>query len=504
MLLKEYTYKVIGIVIGMFSLVYSSNAQVITMEAADEKNLELARGYVYVKQIDGVWWFIGPDGQKFWSTGVNHIEPHLYLAPYNKDETMAKYGKDLLDDKGKFNTTSGAAQRLIDGQIKIAKDLHFNTFAKHTHPSIDKSLYREKAYYIASFETAPVADWQILADQGPLPDVFSTDFQNHLEKRVKEVVLKHKNSPNLLGYLYCDVPLWIYPTHVQEMLNEYEMVYPWAEAITKLGVSSPGKRQWLEHLKGRYSNAEEAAKVWGIYYIEMYGLAWDELLKIKNWTTPVDSKRAISDMRSFMGVIAEKWYSLHYKAVKKYDNKHLILGDKSFIDTYEKYMIPVLKKYVDVVAIQSYSQWKDDKEKVAWIYNELGKPIFNGDGSHAYVHPKQKEHKVKGWWSGSKNLEDVIKMYADQMIGMMSTPYVIGMHHCGMLQQWDGSARGDVSSNENGFMDPFENYYLNWTDIIREINSNAVKIHKEAVPIELDPLATPTPTRGIPSNVSIK
>ena len=201
MLLKEYTYKVIGIVIGMFSLVYSSNAQVITMEAADEKNLELARGYVYVKQIDGVWWFIGPDGQKFWSTGVNHIEPHLYLAPYNKDETMAKYGKDLLDDKGKFNTTSGAAQRLIDGQIKIAKDLHFNTFAKHTHPSIDKSLYREKAYYIASFETAPVADWQILADQGPLPDVFSTDFQNHLEKRVKEVVLKHKNSPNLLGYL---------------------------------------------------------------------------------------------------------------------------------------------------------------------------------------------------------------------------------------------------------------------------------------------------------------
>jgi hypothetical protein len=251
------------------------------MEAADEKNPELARGYVYVKQIDDVWWFIGPDGQKFWSTGVNHIEPHLYLASYNKNETMAKYGKDLLDDNGKFNTASGAAQRLIDGQIKISKDLHFNTFAKHTHPSIDNSLYREKAYYIASFETAPVADWQILSDQGPLPDVFSTDFQNHLENRVKEVVLKHKNSPNLLGYVYCDVPLWIYPTHVQEILNEYEMINPWAEAMTKLGVGSPGKRQWLEHLKARYSNAEEVAKVWGIDYIKMYGLAWDELFKIK-------------------------------------------------------------------------------------------------------------------------------------------------------------------------------------------------------------------------------
>ena len=137
----ELKYKIVRIFIGIFSLVYSSNAQVITMEAADGKNLELARGYVYVKQIDDVWWFIGPDGQKFWSTGVNHIEPHLYLAPYNKYETMTKYGKDLLDDKGKFNTSSESAKRLIDGQIKIAKDLHFNTFAIHTHPSIDKSLY---------------------------------------------------------------------------------------------------------------------------------------------------------------------------------------------------------------------------------------------------------------------------------------------------------------------------------------------------------------------------
>ena len=120
--MKELNYKIVRIVICIFSIVYSSNAQVITMEAADEKNPELARGYVYVKQIDDVWWFIGPDGQKFWSAGVNHIEPHLYLAPYNKNETMAKYGKDLLDDNGKFNTTTGAAQRLIDGQIKIAKD----------------------------------------------------------------------------------------------------------------------------------------------------------------------------------------------------------------------------------------------------------------------------------------------------------------------------------------------------------------------------------------------
>ena len=45
----KLNYKIVRIIISVFSIVYSSNAQVITMEAADEKNPELARGYVYVK-----------------------------------------------------------------------------------------------------------------------------------------------------------------------------------------------------------------------------------------------------------------------------------------------------------------------------------------------------------------------------------------------------------------------------------------------------------------------
>ena len=42
---------------------------------------------------------IGPDGEKFVSNGVNHIEPHLWLAPYNKDVTLNKYGNDMVDER---------------------------------------------------------------------------------------------------------------------------------------------------------------------------------------------------------------------------------------------------------------------------------------------------------------------------------------------------------------------------------------------------------------------
>lgn len=443
-------------------------------------NPELAKGYIYVKQIEDGWWFIGPNGEKFISQGVNHIEPHLYLAPYNQEETRKKYGEELIDGKGVFDTTTKAAQKWIDGQIEIAKDLHFNTFAKHTHASIDPELYRKKIYYIASFETAPVATWQIKAGQGPMPDVFSPLFESYINEKVKEVVLQHKDSPNLIGYLYCDVPAWILPPYMQKNENEYLMVYPWAEAMMNLGVGSPGKKAWIEHLKERYKSASEAADRWGVNYIKLYGLEWEELYKMTDWTNPVDSVKVTADMRSFMEKIAERWYKMHYDAIKKYDQNHLIIGDKSDISTYQDFLIPALRKYTDVIAIQSYNVWDEDKATADWLYKELGKPLFNGDGSFAFVHPNQRKNLVKGWWTGAKNMQEVISMYKEQMEKMMAEPYVIGWHHCGMLQQWDGSARGDVPSNENGFMDPFENYYTEWTDVIKEMNSKAVEMHQNA------------------------
>ncbi|MGC9341536.1 MAG: hypothetical protein ACP5E3_02455, partial [Bacteroidales bacterium] len=315
---------------------------------AQTSNNRLAKGYVYVKQIDDVWWFIGPAGEKFVSLGVNHIEPHLYLAPYNKNETINKYGKELIDNNGIFDTNTKAAQNFINGQIKICKDLNFNTFGRHIHSSIDPKLYMDKIYYVAYFETAPVATWQIKAGQGPLPDVFSPFFKDHIENIVKEVVVKHKHSSKLLGYMYCDVPAWILTEYMRERQNEHVMVYPWVNAMMRLGVGSPGKKAWVDHLKERYTCAPEAAKTWGLDYIKLYGLTWEELYDVTDWANPVDIKNADEDMRSFMGKIAEKWYKMHYDAVKKYDKNHLIIGDKSSIDTYQDFLLPALKKYIDV------------------------------------------------------------------------------------------------------------------------------------------------------------
>lgn len=286
--------------------------------------------YIHVKQIDGVWWFINAEGKKFVSVGVNHIEPHLWLAPYNKAETLKKYGSDMVDPDGHFNTKVEAARKWIDAQVVTTRELGFNTFSKHTHPTIDPKLYQDQIYYIASLDTAPLAGWQQRRGRGPRPDVFSADFENFVESRVKQVTELHKDNRNLIGYLYTDVPSWIMGRGQQKERGDTTMIYPWINAIVALGESSPGKLRWLEHLKTRYKNAEAAAKTWGMPISPTYGISWAEMARQVDWSNSTDAAAATEDMLTFMPIIAEQWYSLHATLIHNHDPNHLILGDKTW------------------------------------------------------------------------------------------------------------------------------------------------------------------------------
>lgn len=51
----------------------------------------------------GVWWLVDDDGVPFVTLGVNHVQPICWLAPYNRAESLARYGTDLAVPDGGFN-----------------------------------------------------------------------------------------------------------------------------------------------------------------------------------------------------------------------------------------------------------------------------------------------------------------------------------------------------------------------------------------------------------------
>ena len=434
-------------------------------------------GFVRVEEIEGIWWFVGPTGEPFLSLGVNHIEPHLWMGSYNREHTLERYGPDFVLFNGRFNPDGKAAQRWIDRQVEVCRTLGFNTFAKHTHPSIPTQLYSDQIYYVASLETAPLSNWRQARGEVSMPDIFSADFERHLSKRVQEVCGEHRESRNLLGYLFVDTPTWE-TAHTPGSNEEDVMIYPWVNSILHLGEHAPGKCAWIEHLKSRYSKADEAAHTWGIPVSPAYGISWNYLARLETWFLPANPERAKADLVPFMGLIAERWYRLHHDAIRKEDPNHLILGDKSRVDMFREWLLPALAKYVDVVLIQSYNPFDQDREVMDWIHESTGKPILNGDGSFGYPNPHQQKYSVKGFPSNARSAEEVGSMYRQYLEETVARLYMLGWHHCGYLEQWDDSERGDVNSNENGFLDPFENEHQSWTDVIREANRRAHAQHE--------------------------
>ncbi len=428
-------------------------------------------GYVRVEKIDGVWWFIGPGGEPFVSLGVNHVEPHLWLAPYNRRATLERYGADMVDDAGRFNPNGAGARRWIKSQIGTCRELGFNSFGKHTHPSIPPALYGDQVYHVASLETAPLAGWQERKGEGPRPDPFSPELARFVETRVREACKAREGSRKLLGYLYTDIPSW-------RLRQGGKRTYPWVEAILGLGEHAAGKRRWIEHLQGRYDGAEACARTWGLSVSPTYGIWWERMARLVNWSQPADAARTDADMVSFLAVVADRWYGLHRALIRKYDPNHLVLGDKNLIQNYDGFLVPALREHVDVIVTQSYNRWADDAPLNRSIYERIGKPIVNGDGSHGYVQPNQRERGAKGFRTGASSFEEVAALYRETLEGMMRTPYMIGWHHCGYLEQWDEAERGDSPRNENGFLDPFERRHTAWTDVIRRSNAAAERLHR--------------------------
>lgn len=437
-------------------------------------------GFVRVEQVDGVWWFINAEGEPFVSIGVNHVEPHLWLAPYNKEATLERYGADLVDANGHFDTNSVAAKEWIDRQVEITDALHFNTFGVHTHHTIDPALYSDQVYHLARLNTAPLAGWRERNGEGPRPDVFSEDFRRFVEQRVKEVTARHKNSHNLIGYIYTDIPSWVMGMSDRKALDEHVMIYPWVNAILPLGETSPGKQRWLKLLAERYDSPAAAAETWGLRISPTYGITWDDMARRVDWTNPTDAEKADADMLAFLHLIADQWYRLHRELILEHDPNHLVLGDKQMINLKHTWVIEALKKHVDVICVQTYGRWADDGPVIAELYAATGKPIFNGDGCFSFAQPEQQEWGVKGFRTGARSVAEVAEFYEETLEMMMADPHIIGWHHCGYLQQWDKAERGDSPRNENGFLDPFEEPLTEWTDVIREVNARAAKMHQNA------------------------
>lgn len=445
--------------------------------------------FIRVESKEGVWWLIEPEGRKFISIGLNHVDPLLMTGPYNVERTLNKYGQDFINSDGTLNFNSQGIKRWYDQVKKDFDDWNFNTFGYHN--TLPSKTYSKDYYYIQ-----PITLENVSYHYVDFPDVFSNRFQKDVENEVRQVCSLHKNEKNLIGYAFMDLPAFeagnielattsansrasrIFLKLLKQKQGFFkespDLIHPIVNAYRSLPLGSAGKKEWIRILQTHYGDPETAANVYNLKLT-----SWKQLEETTEWPVSNQIKNTIRDSTEMLTSIYNQYYFLHYTLIKKYDPNHMILGDKlngnkGIID---EFVFPILKKYVDIIFIESFSHFEKQVDLLKEIYEKTRKPILIGDASFSVLQSNQ--IYCRGIHCESQ--EQVGKNYYSFMKSLMSLPFMIGWHHCGYIEGHEGLRveNDPFCSMQCGFKDPFENVHIDAIQYVKQANSLAEFWHNQ-------------------------
>jgi hypothetical protein len=185
----------------------------LTREQPEPRN---AAGFFGLKRSGDRWAFSDPQGDPFFSLGLNHADESNLKYLSNIDVWRRRYGsraawirdgvtRDL--SAWGFNTI-GWTSEFVSGQKISGWDTPFNSGHSKQWERADFDL-AEMPYCLA-LPVAPIETWII---NPAYPDVFGAEFEQECAYIARSLVADHADSPNLIGYFYVDVPAWLsHPT----------------------------------------------------------------------------------------------------------------------------------------------------------------------------------------------------------------------------------------------------------------------------------------------------
>lgn len=167
-------------------------------------------GFFTLGQRDGRWWLIQPNGEPFFSIGLNHIDPASLRYPENIHIWQEKY--------------SGSTIRWI--KESVAPNLTewgFNTVGwvqevtvrqwQHSRPfTVDE--YR--AIGMPYCHLLPFTESHQWEKHSVHYDFRSEDWKQWCDYVARSHCAELANDPNLIGYFYSDCPTWIHDRPVNQ------------------------------------------------------------------------------------------------------------------------------------------------------------------------------------------------------------------------------------------------------------------------------------------------
>lgn len=259
-------------------------------------------GFFHTEQINNRWWLVTPDGNAFFAKGVESIE--------------------LSGDRNNPHADPQKEAAKVAEQIKTWNFNCGGCWQKTRLPNMPFAI-------VLNLASSTTKDLWL---KGLIPDYFSPEFREAVERRAAEMIPPFVNDPMLLGYYTDNEIRWVPDSRSKETL---------LDVFVKKPTDSPGYQKAIALLKERGHTPETI--------------------------TP-------DDMAAFLEIAAAQYGLIVNTAIRRYDKNHLILGSR-FNARAPIQLTRGLTPYYDVFSFNNYDH-RAPLYKLREISRISGKPTM--------------------------------------------------------------------------------------------------------------------------------
>ena len=168
------------------------------------------KGFFTLGKRDDHWWLITPDGDPFFTIGMNHIDPATMRYSENIDIWREKYGGSTL-------------RWIQEGVAPNLKEWGFNSVGWVQEVSVRQWRHSRaftndeyKALNMPYCHLLPFTEAHQWEQHTRHYDFFSSEWEEWCDYVARSHCAELSEDPNLIGYFYSDCPTWIHNNSVSE------------------------------------------------------------------------------------------------------------------------------------------------------------------------------------------------------------------------------------------------------------------------------------------------
>jgi hypothetical protein len=409
-----------------------------------------------LRETDGRWSLVTPEGQPFFSTGVCLVTQGTPRGEYDPENPSYAAWHHYPD-----------ARAWADAAARRLRDWGFTTIGAWS----DFRALRESPE--AKFHFAPVLHIGSTAGV-PWWDMWDDKIIARMEELAQREIPPLAVDSRLMGWF-----------------TDNEMGW-WNATMWKMTLEQPpssGQRQRLLRLL-RETYATDWEKLTNDFEPELAGdfseLEQRGLLYLR------PGGDGIRVMRQFLGLMAERYYQLTKDIIRRHDKRGLIMGDR-----YQSFYYPEVARacgrHVDVVSTNLNAAWNDGSSPPFYLetlHALTKKPLLVSELYMAATENRSRNRNSSGTFPVVATQAERADGYRRTMTDLLRLPFVVGAD---WFQYFDEPmhGRGDGENYNFGLVDIHDEPYAELTAAVKSAGASPQRAR--ALPCPPD-----SPQRGVP------